>query len=163
MLIRLMKILLVLCVSLNGLFYAVNNLVNWDAGVGAVGAILSMAGHAVYAEAFAPPITSPLLHTLSYLVIIGSEFAVAILAGKGALDLWTARSAPAPAFDEAKVWALLGCGMAILVWFGLFHVLGGAWFQMWQTDLGQASLKDAFSFAALSGIVLLYLNQPETS
>jgi predicted small integral membrane protein len=163
MTIRLLKILLVVCVSLNGLIYAVNNLVNWDAGVGAVGAILSMAGHAVYADAFAPPITSPVLHKFAFLVIIGGEFAVAILAGKGAFDLWSARSAPAAAFNEAKTWALLGCGMAILVWFGLFHVLGGAWFQMWQTDLGQGSLKDAFSFAALSGLVLLYLNQPETS
>lgn len=51
--------------------------------------------------------------------------------------------------------------MAIVVWFGLFMVLAGAYFQMWQTELGAASLAGAFQLVGASGIVLLFVNMAD--
>jgi predicted small integral membrane protein len=51
--------------------------------------------------------------------------------------------------------------MAMVVWFGGFIVVGGVLFQMWQTQIGAGSLKDAFVFAASGGLVLLFVNSPD--
>lgn len=51
--------------------------------------------------------------------------------------------------------------MAMVLWFGGFVVLGGALFQMWQTQVGLGSFDGAFTYAATSGLVLLFLNQPD--
>ena len=48
--------------------------------------------------------------------------------------------------------------MALFVWFGLFMVVGGAYFQMWQTPLGGAAQAGAFQYAMISGLVLLFVN-----
>ena len=80
---------------------------------------------------------------------------------KGCLDLWQQRHASSEAFQQAKSWALLGCGLAVLIWFGLFGVIGGAWFQMWQTELGSQSLNGAFQFAVSAALVLIFVNMPD--
>ena len=50
----------------------------------------------------------------------------------------------------------------MVVWFGLFGVIGGAYFQMWQTEIGALSLEGAFQYAGMSGIVLLFVNMADT-
>ena len=114
--IRLSKILLIVFVGLQGLFYALNNI-----------------------------------------VILG-ELLVAALSFKGAYDMFRARAASPETFDAAKTWGLMGCIMALFVWFGLFMVVGGAYFQMWQTPLGGAAQAGAFQYAMISGVVLLFVN-----
>jgi predicted small integral membrane protein len=39
--------------------------------------------------------------------------------------------------------------------------LGGAYFQMWQTEGGGNSLEGAFMYAVSSAVVLLFVNQTE--
>ena len=159
--IRYLKIVLVVFVSLLCLFYATQNVVNLQAAHGFVSAALSMAEHVAYPAAFGPAITSPALVWVALAVIILLEFAAGLLAAKGAWDLWSARDATAAAFNDAKTFALLGCGVGIIVWFGFFTVIGGAYFQMWQTQLGSASLQGAFQYTMTIGLVLLFLNQPD--
>ncbi|MBT8096335.1 MAG: DUF2165 domain-containing protein, partial [Woeseia sp.] len=53
--------------------------------------------------------------------------------------------------------AIAGCGVAILVWFGLFSAIGGAYFQMWQTEAGLNALRDASIFSVQMGVVLMLL------
>jgi predicted small integral membrane protein len=131
--IRYLKIVLVVFVSLLCLLYATQNVVNLQAAHGFVSAALSMAEHVAYPAAFGPAITSPALVWVALTVIILSEFAA----------------------------GLLGCGVGIIVWFGFFTVIGGAYFQMWQTQLGSASLQGAFQYTMTIGVVLLFLNQPD--
>jgi predicted small integral membrane protein len=159
--IRLLKIVLVTFVGLQGWLYLAGNLANWDAGREAVGYVLAMEGHEVYGTHLVPPVTSPVLVTIAFLVILAGEFLVGALSLKGALDLWRARHGNASEFGSAKTFGILGAGMAMVVWFGGFVVLGGALFQMWQTQVGLGSFDGAFTYAATSGIVLLFLNQPE--
>lgn len=159
--IRILKSVLVLIVALQALFYAINNIVNLDAAHGAIAYVMSMADNAAYPKAFGPPVTSPApTWFATWLVIIG-ELTVALVAFKGVLDLLAASGKSADVFNRSKSWAVLGCGFAIVVWMGFFMTAGGAWFQMWQTQIGDSSLRGAFMFAASSGIVMLFVNQPD--
>ena len=64
-------------------------------------------------------------------------------------------------FHLAKRWTLVGAGLGMLVWFGLFHVLGGALFQQWQTQAGDGSLRGAFWYGAMMALVSLYRERKE--
>ena len=161
MAIRYLKIILVVFVGLQGLLYVAGNLANWNSAVVFVGYVLGMEGHEAYATHIFPAITNQVLVTLVFLIIVAGEFLVGALSLKGAWDLWQVRKAGAEVFDSAKTYAILGCGMALVVWFGGFVVIGGALFQMWQTELGAASFEGSFVYAMTSGLVLLFLVSPE--
>jgi len=161
MAIRMLKIVLTIFVSLLGIFYATQNIVNFDAAYGVISAVASMEGHNYYTNAFGPAITSPLLIYITMALIIAGEYLVGLLAAKGALDMWQARAAKADAFNAAKKFAILGAGMALVIWFGFFTVIGGAYFQMWQTDLGNSSLEGAFQLVGSIGLVLLFINMKD--
>jgi predicted small integral membrane protein len=159
--IRLSKILLIVFVGLQGLFYALNNVVNFEAAKGFVQGVLPMAGNEAYPNAFGPAVSSPVLITIVLCCIIVGEFVVAAFSFRGAYDMFRVRGSSAESFHDAKTWAIMGCVMALLVWFGLFMVIGGAYFQMWQTPLGAAAQGGAFQYAISSGIVLLFVNAPD--
>jgi len=157
---RWLKILLVLCVAFQGLFYAFQNVANHEAAVGFMAAVLTMADQAAYPDTFAFRIENPLLIRLALWTVIAGELLVGALGLKGAWDMVRARAGGEP-FEAAKRYAILACGVALLVWFGLFLVVGGAFFQMWQTELGSASMAGAFQFSAMSGIVMLFVAMPD--
>ncbi len=154
---RLIKILLAMSVALFCLFYAVQNVVNLNAAHGFVAYVASMADHTAYPAHFGPAITIPALTWTMLFIIIALELTAGLLAGKGAYDLFRTRKLPASEFNAAKTHALAGCGLAILVWFGLFSAIGGAYFQMWQTEAGLNALRDASTFSIQNGIVFLVL------
>jgi len=161
MAIRSLKAALTAAVALMGLLYALQNLANLGEAFSAVAHVLRMEAQTVYPQSWGPAVTADWLIWLGLASIILAELAIAALAGKGAWDLWRARKVPAERFNAAKTYAVLGCGAAVLLWFAVFVVIGGGYFQMWQTDIGQASFGDAFRMAAMAGIVLLIVNAPD--
>lgn len=161
MAIRYFKILLVVFVGLQGWLYVAGNLANWSAGLGAVGYVLGMEGNVVYPTRIIPAVTHPALVTTAFLLIVAGEFLVGALSLKGAWDLWSARRRNAVDFNAAKTYAVLGPAMAMLVWFGGFVVIGGALFQMWQSEVGAGSFEGAFIYAGWSALVLLFVNMPD--
>jgi predicted small integral membrane protein len=158
MLIRYLKIDLVILLSLMCLFYATQNVVNLESAYQFVSAVATMDGFTAYPASFGPAITSPTLIWAMLTVIILLEYTAGLLSAKGAWDLWKARKSAAADFNAAKSFTNVGGGVALLVWFGLFTAIGGSYFQMWQTELGAASLEGAFQFTAQIGIVLLFIN-----
>lgn len=155
--IRYLKIILVVFVGLNGLFYFADNIINWEAARGAVGAVIAMGERPWYANALVPAFTGQTAATIALLVILTGEFLVGALSLKGAFDMLMKAGAPAADFNASKKMAIAGCAMALIVWFGGFTVIGGAVFQMWQTALGQGSMGDAHRFLMGSGMVLLFV------
>lgn len=160
--IRNLKVCLVVFTALTCLMYAGQNVVNLSAAYNFVADVVTMSNQVVYPASFGPSIHSPFLIWLLLGVIVALEFTAGLLAARGALDLWKTRHAGADEFNNAKKFAILGCGMALVIWFGLFMSVGGAYFQMWQTELGAAALESAFQIATLNGIVLLFINAPDT-
>ena len=116
-----------------------------------------MADHTAYPAHFGPPVTAPALTWTMLIIIIALEMGAGLLAGKGAFDLLQARKSSADEFNAAKTYALAGCGVAIIVWFGLFASIAGAYFQMWQTEAGLNALRDASLFSIQHGVVLIVL------
>ncbi len=160
--VRYLKISLVLFVAVYCLMYAAQNLVNLSSAYNFVADTVAMGNHVVYSQSFGPAIQSPTVVWIVLFIIIALEISAGLLAARGVQDLWQARHADAAGFNEAKTFALLGIGMAVVIWFGLFSVIGGAYFQMWQTELGAGALQGAFQYAVLNGIVLIFVNMPDT-
>ncbi len=159
--IRYLKIILVIFVGLSGFFFVAGNIANWNAGLELVGYVLSMEGHEIYNSHIFPPVTNSVMVTIAYLIILTGEFLVGALSLKGAWDLWSARNESAETFNASKTNAILGPGMAMVVWFGGFIVIGGVLLQMWQTKIGAGSFHDAFIFAVIGGLVLLFVNNKD--
>lgn len=159
--IRIIKIALAAFASLVCLFYAAQNLANLDAAYGFVAYVTGMADHAAYADHFGPAVSSPILIWFMLAVIIGLEVLAGLLAGKGAVDLFLARNATADKFNSAKRFAIAGCGVGILVWFGLFGALAGAYFQMWQTEAGNRALAGSVWYSLQLGMVWILLAQKD--
>jgi predicted small integral membrane protein len=159
--VRTIKIALSLSIALLCIFYAAQNIANLPQAHGAVAYVMSNAEHTVYPSSFGPTISHPTLHWLALGLIILGEFTAGFLALKGTWDLWSRRRASAVEFHSAKHFTVLGAGVALLVWFGLFHVIGGALFQQWQTTAGDMSLNGATWLAGLIGIITLFITQVE--
>lgn len=149
--IRLLKAVLVICVGLQALFYGLQNIVNLDAAYAVVSTVLSMADHGYYTHHFGPPITISVLIWIALAVIILAELVAGLLCLKGSFDMLRRRRGTAAEFTASKQYALLGCGVAVALWLGLFMAIGGAYFQMWQTELGINSLEGAFIVCGLFG------------
>ena len=161
MAIRLLKIAFVAFISLLCLFYAAQNVANLDACYQAFAYVMGAADHQVYPDSFFPAIHSPAATWLVLVLVVSLEFAAGLFAAKGAWDLWRARKAPAADFNGAKTYAIVGCGIGIVVWLGFFAVFGGALFQMWQTDIGGASMDDAFQFFVACALIFLIVNSAD--
>ncbi|GAC16222.1 DUF2165 family protein [Aliiglaciecola lipolytica] len=159
--IRILKIVLVVFVGLQGWFYVAGNLANWNSAMTAVSYVVGMHGHEIYSNPIFPAITHSAAITIALVCIVLGEFLIGAFCLKGAWDLWTTRKANGLEYNAAKKYAILGAGMALVVWFGGFIVVGGGLFQMWQTKVGIASFEGAFMYGAVSGLILLFVNSSD--
>ena len=159
--IRYFKIVLIVLVGLQGLFYFISNAVNWEYAQMAVGAVLGQADSPAYQNLIVPSITAPALTKLALIGIMTGELLVGLLCFKGTYDLWKQAGASAEAFNSAKTWAIAGCCTALIVWFGIFQVFGAALFQMWQGQVGLGSFEGAFMYHGASALILIFVNQQD--
>jgi len=153
--IRTFKIALAVFIALFCLTYAAQNLMNLPSAHGFVGLMTSMADHAAYPDHIGPPITSPGIVWAFVFIIIAAELLGGLFAAKGALDMWKARGADADAFNSSKTYAMAACGVAVLLWFGVFGAIGGAYFQMWQVAAAEGPLAHASAFSIQHGVFFL--------
>lgn len=154
---RILKAILVLFIGLHALIYGLQNLANLDQAHGALGYVISGADHQAYPNTLFFHSANPAVHWLALVLVLVGEFAVAFFGIKGGWDLFAARNDTAGQFHAAKAAGLWAAGLALLTWFGLFMTFGGAFFQMWQTEIGSGSLADAFHFATISAVTVLFV------
>ena len=160
MIVRLSKALLVLMIGLFALLVGIDNVIDYDSNFIAVQHVMSMDTTFPDSTLKWRSITNPSLHHAGFGLIIALELVTGILCFWGALRLWHSRRAPATAFNASKDLAIVGliCGFAL--WFFGFLVIGGEWFQMWQSKTWNAQ-QAAFRITACIGIVLIFLNQKD--
>ncbi len=160
MAVRLVKTVMVASLAVFALLVAYDNLVDYGSNHEFVRHTLSMdttfPDNALKHRA----ITSPLLWTAAYWLIIAAEALTGLLLAFGALRLAFALQARGRDFNAAKKFAVLGAGVGFLLWFLGFMVVGGEWLAMWQSKdwNGQEA---AFRFYATLLLVLIFLNQPD--
>ena len=148
---------MVALLALNHLLYAIQNLFNLNQAYRFVAAVLSQDERPLYPRSIMPPVRRPVLVWAGLFIIIAAEGAAGLTLAWGALSMFAASGTSAAAFARASEWAILGCGMALAIWFGVFLTLGAALFQMWQTPSGQAAMGDAFRNGVFTGLVLLLM------
>ena len=112
---RYLKVVFVGLISLLCLFYAVRNVVNVEACYQAFAYVLGAVNHQVYTHQLVPATQNPVATWLALALIVSCEFLAGLLAAKGAWDLWRTRKAPSAEFNDAKTFALVGCGLGIVV------------------------------------------------
>ena len=160
MLPRIAKCALVACSSVFLLLVVFGNLTDYGSNFGFVQHVLSMdttfpGNHSMWRA-----VTTPAVHHLFYASIILWEATAGLLIGAGAIRLWRARRAPVAAWQKAKGLATGGLTLSLLQWYLAFIIVGGEWFQMWQSKIwnGQDA---AFRMFAIMGITLVFLNLPD--
>ena len=158
---RLSKIAMCLAVGLFCVVVAYDNVVDYATNYAFVQHVLSMDTLPQSGVLKGRSITSPVLWQLAYAAIIAAEAATGALFLAGAAALWRARQAPADEFNYAKRWAIAGGTLAFLLWFFGFMVVGGEWFEMWQSATWNGQ-EAAFRFYVSVLGVLIFINQPDT-
>ena len=154
---RILKSLLVLFIGLHALFYALQNVANLNEAHAALGYVISGADQAAYPHTLFFKSDSSSLHWAALVLVLIGEFSVAFFGIKGGWDLFAARNGTAEQFRAAMSAGLWAAGLALLTWFGLFMTFGSAFFQMWQNEVGDGSLRGAFYFATMSVLTMLFV------
>lgn len=154
---RLVKSALVAVIGFHALFYALQNVANLEAALASLTYVMSGADNTAYPDTLFFKSDSLTLAWIALTLVLAGEFTTAFFGLKGGWDLFAARKADAAGFHAAKQASALAAGFALLTWFGLFMTIGSAFFQMWQTPLGDGSLKGAFMFAMTSTATVLFV------
>ena len=158
---RMTKILFVVCVALWGLIGAAHNVVDWSGTMAAVGAAASMSTFDGGAESWKAT-ANPLVIWVGALMIMLPKLVAGILCSIGSLKMWRARIGDAAGFEVAKNLALAGCGVAMIMLFGGFIVIGESWFEMWRSDvLRDLSLQSAFRYGGMITLIALFVGSRE--
>lgn len=161
MLLRYIKIILVAFLALLCLIYGAQNLANLATAQSFMSTVISMSDHIAYPSTFAFAIESQLLAWCLLILVIVLELIAGVLLARAAWDLWVVRGASAIQFNASKYFTYVGAGVGLIVWFGLFTVFGGAFFQMWQTEIGAASLQGSFQYLGSIALVTLFISLPD--
>lgn len=148
---------LVAFLALMHLAYAMQNVLNLTRAGEAVAIVLGQAEASVYPRSVMPPVRSPVLTWIALIVIIALQFAAGAALALGSVQMLMAGGGSPADFAAATEWGLIGCGIALLLWFGLFLTIGAALFQMWQSPLGQGAMGDATRNGMFAGLVMLIL------
>ena len=154
---RILKAVLVLFIGMHALIYGLQNIANINEAHTALGYVMSGADQAAYPHTLFFRSSESALHWVALVLVLIGEFSVAAFGIKGSWDMYAARNGTAEEFHAAKSAGLWAAGIALLTWFGLFMTVGGAFFQMWQNELGHGSLSDAFYFSTISTLTMLFV------
>jgi predicted small integral membrane protein len=160
MLVRAAKVLLVLLIGLFSLLVGADNVVDYGTNYAFVQHVMSMDTVFPNSTLTWRAITSPALHHAAYALIIAAELLTGVLCVVGAWRLWQSRALSAVAFNAAKNTAIAGLVLGFALWFFGFMVVGGEWFQMWQSQTWNGQ-EAAFRFIGCIGLVLLFLAQKD--
>jgi predicted small integral membrane protein len=157
MIVRAAKVLLPLLAGVFFLLVGIDNIIDYDTNFEFVRHVLSMDTTFPGNKLMWRAITSDWVHHLAYAAIIAAELATGVLCVVGSWRLFGAREAPAGEFNAAKDIAIAGLAAGFVLYFFGFLVVGGEWFQMWQSQTWNGQ-EAAFRFAACLGLMLIFVS-----
>lgn len=157
--VRIAKVFLVLAVAFLGLT-GIFNVMSPDTTLAMVATVTSMSGLPA-GQAMPWASDNSMLVMLGFLFIAGGKLAGGVLCLVAGWQMWTARRASAEAFDAAKRFAVIGCSVLLVLFFGGFMYLANQFFMGWRTEIGEASATGAFQLGASVALILLFVSQPD--
>ncbi len=158
---RTIKIVLIVCVAAWGFLGAAHNLIDWRGTLDAVGAATSMATFEGGADRWQATTNGTVIWAGALMIMLLKVIS-ACLCTVGVGKMWQARTGNSLDFHAAKDYALAGCGVAMILLFGGFVVIGESWFEMWRSDiLRDLSLQSAFRYGAMITLIALFVGSRE--
>lgn len=161
---RIAKVVMSLAFGLFGLLVAADNLLDYETNFAFVQHVFSMDTTFENGRLRGRAVLDPFWWHAGYALIILGEAAMGVLFLVGAAQLLRALRAPAARFDAAKSWSILGATAGFAIWFGGFMLVGGEWFQMWQSQSWNGQ-EAAFRFymPLMAGLIFIALPERELS
>ena len=157
---RIVKVIMVGCLAVFALLVTFDNVIDYDTNYTFVRHVLTMdttfPGNALLYRR----ITSAAMWQAGYALIIAGEGLTGGVLAVAAVLLCRRLRSDAARFNRAKRLVHLGAGLGFLVWFFGFMVVGGEWFQMWQSAMWNGQ-EAAFRFYMTILAVLIFVNQPD--
>ena len=162
--IRSLKILLTLFVAYWGLVGVMGNLLSLDITYQYVEMVTSFTGIPPKEGAEFPPwqTTNPIVVSLGVLLIISGKIGAFIFGSLGAYKMIKAYKASAEVFAQAKQYAMFGCGLAVVMLFGGFIVIGETMFLMWANPDGASAAQSAWRYGGFMALIMIFLGQKES-
>lgn len=159
---RTVKIILIVSVALWGFVGAFGNLIDWSGGtIVAVHSATSMTFFEGGAESWKAT-TSPVVIWIGALFIVSFKILSAVYCSIGAFKMWNVRAGSSNDFNDAKHFALAGCGVAVIMLFAGFIVIGESWFELWRSDLMRGMvLESAFRYGAMIMLIAIFVSLKE--
>jgi predicted small integral membrane protein len=103
---------------------------------------------------------SPALWQAGYALIIAGEGLTGAVFAVAAVVLGRRLRSDAAVFNQAKRFVFVAAVLGFVVWFFGFMVVGGEWFQMWQSAMWNGQ-EAAFRFYMTILAVLIFVSQPD--
>ena len=107
-------------------------------------------------------VSDPRLQSNAYMIIILAELAIGLACLAGTMKMMFALNAPAATFNKAKNIAVLGLSAGVAFLLMAFLVVGGEWFQMWQSQMWNGQ-EAAFRLVASIGLILIFVSLKDTN
>ena len=155
---RIAKIVMVGSLALFALIVTFDNITDYDTNFELVRHVLSMDTIFPGSTLLYRRVTSPALWNFAYWLIILGEGMTSLALGIAAVALLRHLRSDGAQFNRAKRFVFIGAGLGFLVWFFGFMVVGGEWFQMWQSQAWNGQ-EGAFRFYLTILAVLVFVNQ----
>ena len=161
--IRYLKIMFAVSTGLMVLFYVLQNFANIDAALQTIIYVMGGQDHVAYPQSMFFKSTNGTIAMIVLCAICLGELAAALFLLFGSVKMWQCRQGDSSEFRSATKYAEIGAGLGVLVWLGFFGAFGAAFFQMWQTQIGDASMDGAFQYFITCAITLFFLNLAKDS
>ena len=161
--IRSLKILLAAIVAYWGLIGVMGNLMSLDLTYDYVEMVTTFSGIPPKEGAEFPPwqTSSPIVVSLGVLLIISGKLGAFVFCSMGAYKMTKAYKATAEQFAKAKQFAMMGCGLAVVMLFGGFIVIGETMFLMWANPDGADAAQSAWRYGGFIALTMIFLGQKE--
>jgi len=159
-LLRLSKAVLVGFFGLYVLIVAFGNSTDYHTNFAFVQHVLSMDTTFQGSRLMYRAIPTPAIHHGAYMLIIVTEWIIALAALFGASQMLRNLKSTSSKYNQAKKWAIISLLLGLALWFFGFQIIGGEWFAMWQSETWNG-LDPASRLTTYIGICLLALMLPE--
>lgn len=157
---RTTKILAAAFIGAIGLLFFLDNLFNLATAHAVVSMVISGAEQPYY-KMIGPALTADWLGWAALFTIMAGELAIGVLGLTGAVQMVLARSGSAEEFHYSKRFALHAGVLGMLVWYGLFIVIGESYFNMWQFETGLGSVEGAFRYGTVCAVLMFFVGQAD--
>jgi predicted small integral membrane protein len=157
---RIAKIVMIASLALFAFVVTFDNITDYDTNFDFVRHVLSMDTIFPGSTLLYRSMISPALWNFAYWLIILGEGITSLVLGIAAVALLAHLRSDGARFNRAKRFVFIGATLGFLVWFSGFMVVGGEWFQMWQSQKWNGQ-QGAFRFYLTILAVLIFVNQED--